>query len=387
MTTYSTGTISVGAGSTSVTGTGTSWTTSGVRAGDLLIAAGSIVPIAMIGGNGALTLARAWPGGALSGSNYDILMVDDGVRTLVAANTLMQMLSGGTLSSLAGLASAANKLPYFSGVGTMALADLTSQARSLLSGTGLSRSGSTYTLNGLLSGTAVTQSAADATAGRLMKVGDHGLGSLNPRSDGAILADWLSTTEATGFHHMGNDAETQNKPIGVSGAGWGSAITVRTSNVGGARFGWRGFPGATEFFMQKWDSGGWGALFKFFHTRNVVGTVVNASGVPDGALMQGNASAAAPTGGWTERLADGFQTVHHSLTSSASANTTWTYNSAFLAGSTPVITAQPIGDADYRVRIVSRTETACVFSIRDTAGNRVAVPVDLTARGRWSDMT
>ena len=385
MTTYSTGTISVGAGSTSVTGTGTSWTTSGVRAGDLLIAAGSIVPIAMIGGNGALTLARAWPGGALSGSNYDILMVDDGVRTLVAANTLMQMLSGGTLSSLAGLASDANKLPYFSGVGTMALADLTSQARSLLSGTGLSRSGSTYTLNGLLSGTAVTQSAADATAGRLMKVGDFGLGV----TENAPLLDNIDATNMPSGLYRTTSSSLGGFPAGSNP--FGHAI-VHRHNTGTV---W-------QTYTPVGNAGGtagrlWHRIYNplvtswlpwrlVYDQGTVLGTVSQSGGVPTGALMQGNASAAAPTGGWTERLADGFQTVHHSLTSSASANTTWTYNSAFLAGSSPVITAQPIGDADYRVRIVSRTETACVFSIRDGADNRVAVPVDLTARGRWSNM-
>ena len=62
MTTYSTGTLSVGAGSTSVTGVGTSWATAGIRPGDILIAAGSSVPVAAVGGNVALTLARPWPG-------------------------------------------------------------------------------------------------------------------------------------------------------------------------------------------------------------------------------------------------------------------------------------------------------------------------------------
>jgi hypothetical protein len=124
-----------------------------------------------------------------------------------------------------------------------------------------------------------------------------------------------------------------------------------------------------------------------YRQGNILGPVSQSGGVPTGRVMEGNASTASPTGGWTERLADGFQTVHHTLTSSASADTTWTYNSAFLAGSTPIISLQAIGDTSYTARVVSRNATSCVFSIRDGAGNRVAVPVDAIARGRWSNMT
>lgn len=131
-TTYSSGTISVGSGSTSVTGAGTSWASAGVRAGDLLIAGTAVVPIAAVTSATSITLSRGWTGGALSAANYDIMMVDDAVRSLVAANELLQQLTGGTLTSLAGLSSSADKVPYFSGNGVMALTGLTAAARSLL---------------------------------------------------------------------------------------------------------------------------------------------------------------------------------------------------------------------------------------------------------------
>lgn len=124
-----------------------------------------------------------------------------------------------------------------------------------------------------------------------------------------------------------------------------------------------------------------------YDQSTVLGAVSQDGGVPTGGVFHGNASVAAPAGSWFERTAAGFMTCHATLTSSTSADTTWTYASAFLGGTTPALSIQPIG-ANLRVDVVSRNETACVFSIRDlTTGARVAVPADLIARGRWSNMT
>lgn len=256
-------------------------------------------------------------------------------------------------------------------------------------GTGADTAGGARSALGL--GTAaqatVVTSNTDTTTGRLMHNGSHGLGMINPRSGGLILSDWLSTSEPTGFFHLGNDTDTANKPAGLSGAGWGAGLTVRTSDIIGARFGWRGFREAAEFFMQKWDSGGWGSLFKFFHNRNILGTVAAVGGVPDGAILQGNASVSSPAGGYVERLANGFQHLHHVVTTSASGDTTVTYTLAFLSGSTPAVSITPVGDSELRVQVVSVSATAVVFSVRDGSGARVAVPAHLNISGRWSAMT
>lgn len=137
LTYYSTGTISVGSGSTSVTGAGTAWLTSGLRAGDRIYAAGNVGIIQSVNTNTSITLKRPFPV-AVSGGNYDAEYVDDGARSLAAANQLVTTLSGGTLLSLAGLAGGANKLPYFDGVGSMAQSDLTAAARAILGLTGAS---------------------------------------------------------------------------------------------------------------------------------------------------------------------------------------------------------------------------------------------------------
>lgn len=143
--------------------------------------------------------------------------------------------------------------------------------------------------------------------------------------------------------------------------------------------------GQTVFYMVVGGpNSGWA---KFFQSLNILGIVSLSGGVPTGAAWQGNANAGNPSGGYSEPMVNGFQTLHHTLTTSTSADTTWVYNSAFLSGSSPVVSILPVDNSDLRVRLVSRTTVTCVFSVRDSAGNRVAVPVDLMARGRWSNMT
>lgn len=84
----------------------------------------------------------------------------------------------GTLGSLGQIAGAADQMPYWTGAGAMAATTLTPSARQLLASDRIGVSGDTLTTPGTarLTGGAVTQSATDTTAGRLLKVGDFGIG-------------------------------------------------------------------------------------------------------------------------------------------------------------------------------------------------------------------
>jgi hypothetical protein len=89
---YTTGTVSVSANGTAVTGSGTAFVIQGIKAGDLFTAGGLSVPVASVESNTGLTLAASWPGSTLSGSAYAIVQVADaGALALVNNQRLAEI--------------------------------------------------------------------------------------------------------------------------------------------------------------------------------------------------------------------------------------------------------------------------------------------------------
>lgn len=374
MTTYLAGTVSVGASSTTLTGVSTQWATSGVRPGDLFIAAGLAVPIASVNSATGITLARPWPGAALSGANYNILLVDDNVRSLVAANTLLQQLTGTTLPLLAALTPAANKLPYFSGSGAAALTDLTAAARALLDDTDAAAMRATL-------GMTLTSSGQDRTSGRIPKVGDYGLGGAQPLF-GTTSLEALDLPPGNYSYGTGGTItggpETPTWPhalqvIEISTVTTGAArrrmyISARvTASLSSCRV-WIGFNAGTDPIA--WTPLPAGAF--------LVGTVSQASGQPTGAAMERAANA----NGDYVRLADGTQICTHAMSLSSAAAATWTFPATFSAAPRVFGTAE--GSVMSCLMTDSGPTTASVaLSSRDKADARRADFVRLQAVGRW----
>lgn len=129
---YSTGTATVGSNGTAVTGQGTAWV-GAVRPGDLFgTHVGLPIRILSVESNTSLTLAHPWPGDAQAAAPYEIQRSPYELGYQRAVEELIAGISEGNVPLLAALTAAANKLPYFDSSSSMALADLSPFARTLL---------------------------------------------------------------------------------------------------------------------------------------------------------------------------------------------------------------------------------------------------------------
>lgn len=129
---YNAGTASIANGDTAVTGQGTTWLSSGVQPGDLFWAAGIPVRIAAVNSNLSLTLAYAWPGATRTTQSYEVQFAPDMTRVTAANLALLEKLGASALTALGTLTPAADKIGYFDGAGTAALADFKTTGRSLV---------------------------------------------------------------------------------------------------------------------------------------------------------------------------------------------------------------------------------------------------------------
>lgn len=303
-TSYSTGTVSIGASSTTLTGSGTAWLSSGVQAGDVLVLAGALVIIASVNSNTSITLRRPWPGVTQSGANYDILLLDDATRGFVAANLLLQALGAGTLTSLGQIAGAANQMPYWTGAGVMAQAGLTSEARTLLASTLLSRSGNNLVTAALarITGGAVQSSLDDATAGKILLAGAFGLG--DPGNAGTQLTTEGAANALRGWRIDRVPGANVALVGGPPGASAGTIMTIGYAaanqyqlycEVGGGSIG--------RIFRRYLSTGGWGAWILVHDQRTILGAVSQSGGAPTGAVIERGSNA----NGEYVRFADGTQ--------------------------------------------------------------------------------
>lgn len=222
-------------------------------------------------------------------------------------------------------------------------------------------------ITGLLSGTAVTQSATDNTTGRLLKVGDFGIGSstATPSTLAAAVVGGL-------YNYQGTDPDNPFPSAGgaVFVERQTSLVvtqTARRSNTFDHAIRYSGDSGTT-----------WSAWARVYNARTIVGTVSQASGIPTGALFETNSNA----NGRYLRLPDGTQICWRTMAASASAGVVWTFPAAFI--DPPVVTGSAVATVLSSVQPdADPTATTATLSARDKTDARRADVMHLTAIGRW----
>ncbi|MEY4983449.1 MAG: hypothetical protein RIR62_1715 [Pseudomonadota bacterium] len=227
------------------------------------------------------------------------------------------------------------------------------------------------TVTGSLTGTAVTQSRADGTAGRLLKNFDHGIGA-RATTEVQRLANLDDPDQRSGF--FATDATTTGTFPAVAAIGCG-IVTRSDAN------------GFTQLFFEAAADTVWSRRFvagtgfapwrRLYAPQNILGPVSQAAGVPTGAVIERGSTA---TGAFV-RFADGTLICTHSLTASATANTVWTFPAPFVGNPAPSIL--PVGTTALSGMAAALSATSLSLNVYNTSNARQAVTVWLKAVGRW----
>lgn len=275
---YRTGTVSVTNGSAVVTGSGTAWIQP-VRIGDAFQGPdGRVYEITQVTSNTSLTISPAYLGSTGAGQAYAIQptrgVTIDFNNNAVALLAQVQSYIDGALAGRFPNGTAALPALSFAAQTNTGLYRITTSVLGL-SVNGVERARFTTAgmqLNGLLSGTAVTQSSTDTTAGRIPTTGWLGLGdSLSPAAAPANGIQALPSGSHFGHAQGNRPADT---PLTTQGAGLvaGLAENIRFEMWSSPQVG----ANKDRTFFRTFASGGetnsWRELF---HTGN---TTVDANG-------------------------------------------------------------------------------------------------------------
>lgn len=120
---YTSGTISLANGSTTVTGTGTLFDVVKFREGDTLQIQNLTAVIASVDSNTQLTLTEPWTGTTLTDAPYRARYLPDGARVTAQTTKLIELLSNGILSGIAELGVEEGKTPVGNESGQYELKD------------------------------------------------------------------------------------------------------------------------------------------------------------------------------------------------------------------------------------------------------------------------
>jgi hypothetical protein len=206
---FSEGTVSVQNGSPTVTGVGTKF--SNCRAGDMFVGPDQgIYQVINPASDTSLSISPAYRGAAVGGAGYGIVPVNGYPKALADAVNQMVQQWGATLA----------------GLGDVSTQDVVPVA---MGGTGGRNPAEGR--SGLGLGTAATASVtvgnSDTTAGRVLKVGDFGVGA-----DSVVIADWNEAYDNLGGAFIAGNAAY---PGGTGEAINATGISLRRAGRVGAQ--------------------------------------------------------------------------------------------------------------------------------------------------------
>lgn len=229
-----------------------------------------------------------------------------------------------------------------------------------------------------LTGTAVTQSVTDTTAGRVTRVGDFGVG-LN---DGTLA-------EATDMdaHRISGFFRWSSATIGRPGTAAG--VFLHLTRLAATEHIQLGFGANDRTFRRRWSSGVWSSWVEMLDQASMLGPVSQVAGVPTGAVIERGSNA---NGDFT-RFADGTQICWRQGPTLACQtaqgalfmNTTlqsWTFPAAFAAASLPSLTGNG-GSASRFLSAVVASNTTSTYRVLSTISDAALAAPQLTAIGRW----
>jgi len=240
-------------------------------------------------------------------------------------------------------------------------------------------------VTGQISGTAVTQTATDQTAGRLLKTGDFGLGAAIALGAG----DDLDALTASGLYYNPASGNTTGNHYPVAAAG--AVLNIRRTSTNWVQtFTAEGGASAAEDvrqFTRSIGAGGWTPWVEVIHQGRIIGTVSQAAGVPTGTVIERGSNA----NGAYVRYADGTQmcwqtatavdcqTAQGALWANAGVQS-WTFPVAFIAA--PAMSGSA-GATGRWLAPATPSAASCDYLVLSALSDAATHQPSLVAIGRW----
>lgn len=382
MATYSTGTVTVTNGSTTVTGSGTNWQ-GNLKVGWMFVGPDFLsIGIANIVSDTEITLTRPYQGSTQSDQTYEAFST----RSIDAA--LFAQLQQIATNFQALIDGPGNGLFQYGTAGAPGIAfesdPDTGLRRTQSNGIGLVGGGQDkfVAVGNEASGDVVQSSQLDTTAGRLLRQGAFGLGAISATTP--VLSDLNAFDTPAGLYAI-QTSTSGDRPTGASNFAFCFVLRQATTGIGQIYINSNGlliaFRAATSSVWSDWSF--------LVGQHNLLGTVSQSSGVPTGAVIERGSNA----NGEYVRWADGTQICTHSLLFDSPVNTpdgsifktntatVWTYPASFSQGAAVAGHNETVGSC-WITPFGTGANTTSMFAHRAVA-NATPPTFALQAIGRW----